>query len=157
MLVNKAVYRNRLPERGEIVVFRSPPNRKQAFVKRVVGLPGDSVAVRGGEVYVNGQKLPRREAPETEFSAAGSRLTGRLWYEVNADRRYVVMLADDSPKGEDFPETKVPTGNCFVLGDNRDKSRDSRSFGFVPLGDVLGPVQTVYWPAESWSRFGKVR
>ncbi len=153
-LVNKAAYRCKTPERGDVVVFRSPPNRRQNFIKRVVGLPGDTVAVRGHDVYLNGQRLPREEMPKSASSAIGDQLEGKLYNETNAGKTYSVLAAEGSSKVDDFEEITVPVGNYFVLGDNRDNSRDSRSFKFVPIGDILGRVQFVYFPAGSWSRFG---
>jgi signal peptidase I len=107
-------------------------------------------------VYVNGKKLERERVPVSSLAKIQNQVDGIVYVEVNAGRRYRIMLgADESPP--DYPETKVPEETCFVLGDNRDNSTDSRSFGFVPLGELLGYVQYVYYPAESWTRFGPYR
>jgi signal peptidase I len=74
--------------------------------------------------------------------------------EISGDRPYRVRVDPDSPKGGDFSRVKVPNGHCFVLGDNRADSVDSRQIGPIPLADVLGRVDFIYWPAETWARFG---
>ncbi len=66
----------------------------------------------------------------------------------------MIMLGPASPAKADYPEAKVPEGYCFVLGDNRNRSSDSRDLGFVPLANVVGVVDYIYYPAETWSRFG---
>ena len=79
---------------------------------------------------------------------------GELFEETNAGRRYRILFAADTKPLPDYPQAKVPDGTCFMLGDNRNDSRDSRTMGFVALGDVIGDVQYRYWPAATWTRFG---
>ena len=153
-LVNKLMQRKQ-PCRGDIVVFIAPENRDIYFVKRVIGLPGDSVAVRGNDVYVNGQKLVHQQMSESA-QASNLEKTQNLALESNGESNYQIQFVYNSEKPVDFPETKIPVGNCFVLGDNRNKSSDSRKFGFVPLGDILGKAEYIYYPASSWSRFGNI-
>jgi signal peptidase I len=157
VLVNKLALRYRFPKRGDVVVFRTPDARRLVWIKRVIALPGDTVTVRGHELLVNGKKLEHDRAPAAGVAISGERLTGHLVYETNSASRYLVMLGRDSSSAPDFPEKKVPEGALFVLGDNRDLSSDSRDLGFVPLGDLLGYVQYIYLPADSWSRFGACR
>jgi signal peptidase I len=157
VLANKTTYRFASPQRGNVVVFRSPPDRYQTWVKRVIGLPGDTVAVRDNQVYVNGVALARDRVPASSLAWTGLDLPGDVYFETLSGARYLIMLGGgDSALFADYPETIVPEGTCFVLGDNRDRSRDSRDFGFVPLGDVLGSVQYVYCPAVTWRRFGSL-
>jgi signal peptidase I len=152
VLVNKMTYQRRLPKRGDVVVFHTPPDRHQTWIKRVIALPGDSVAVRANDVYVNGKKLERDRVPGASLAAIAEELDGEVYCETNAGSRYRILLGP--APAADYPERKVPEGYCFVLGDNRNRSRDSREFGFVPLGDVFGLVQYIYYPAATWSRFG---
>jgi signal peptidase I len=146
-----------MPERGDVVIFRAPNRRGQTWIKRVIGLPGDRVAVRGGEVFVNGKKLERDRVPDSHLPALGDQVRGEVYTEHLAGRRYLIQLGGADEKAADFPEKTVPEGCYFLLGDNRDRSLDSRGFGFIARGDVLGEVAYVYLPAENWGRFGVLR
>jgi signal peptidase I len=151
VLVNKLVYQHRLPRRGDVVVFRVPGKPGCNWVKRVMGLPGDTVEVRDGEVFINGRKLERDRVPADALPAP---LDGEVFEESNAGRRYRILIGKE--KVGDQPKTTVPEGACYVLGDHRDRSEDSRVFGPVSLGSILGGVQYVYFPAATWERFGAV-
>jgi signal peptidase I len=156
-LVNKLAYRLRAPERGDLVVFRSPKDRRLTWIKRVIGLPGDTVELKDNEVFVNGRKLERDRVPASSLPALQEQ--GQAYQETNAGRRYKILLAAVPDEKSNYPKATVPEGSCFVLGDSRDNSTDSRSatVGFVPLGDVLGQVEFIYLPAETWERFGAYR
>ena len=153
-LVNK-IRRGGLPRRGELVVFHPPQDRERRFVKRVVGLPGETLQVQGNEVYVNGRKLAHRPIPASDEARAqgGDR---QLVYEDNGTVTYRIQWASEAAKTVAFPAAKIPEGHCFVMGDNRGLSVDSRSFGFLPLGDILGRAEYIYLPAHAWSRFGAI-
>jgi len=111
-------------QRWDVVVFRCPGNRKQSYVQRIVGLPGETIRVdKKGEVFIDGQSL-REQDPIDPLEQPSSKLA-----EI---------------------EIVVPTDQFFLLGDNRGKSRDSRHFGTVHIGDVQGPAAFIYYP---WSRF----
>jgi signal peptidase I len=157
LLVNKLTYRLRPVERGELIVFRSPKDRRLTWIKRVIALAGDRVELKDNEVFVNGRKLERDRVPASSLPALPER--GEVYEEVNAGRRYRILLAPAPDKHADFAKVAVPEGACFVLGDNRDNSTDSRdgAVGFVPLGDILGNVEFIYYPAETWQRFGAYR
>jgi signal peptidase I len=155
VLVNKLAYQRRVPRRGDVIVFRVPGKPGFNWIKRVIALPGDTVEVRGTEVLVNGKPLEHDRVPADELTAAGVRVEGDVFVESNAGSRYRILIGGE--KSADQPKTTVPAGTCFVLGDHRDRSEDSRAFGPVPLGSILGDVQYVYYPAETWERFGAVR
>ena len=127
ILANKLGISTRTFHRGDVIVFRNPENRRQNFVKRIVGLPSDSEEINEHELLINGETQHR--VPD---SAALSR----------------------PPK---VSVQTVPAGSYFVLGDNRDLSHDSRNFGFLSHGEITGVVTYLYWPAKSWSRFGSVK
>ncbi len=89
----------------------------------------------------------------------GEPLEGEVFEEANGDSRYKIFLAgpphNQSPT--DFAKITVPEHHCFVLGDNRNFSYDSRQFGPVPLATVKGKAEYLYWPAKDWSRFGRIK
>ncbi len=123
LIVNRLTYRFSSPQRGDIIVFYPPPNPKEEYIKRVIGLPGDEVAIKDGQVFINGQLL----------------------YEPYL---HVTMNYDGS--------WRVPEGQLFVLGDNRNNSSDSHDWGTVPTNSVVGKAILVYWPPLDWGLVGHV-
>ena len=119
VIVNKLAYKLGLPKRGDIVVFRYPPDPTQVpYIKRVMGLPGDRIHIAGGKVYVNDNEI------------------------------YEPYLTVPTRSGGDW---EVPANSLFVMGDNRNNSSDSRAWGMVPLGNVIGRGEVVYWPPKDWA------
>ena len=121
--------------RGDVVIFRYPDDTRTAVVKRVIAGGGDMLQVHEGRVELNGAQLPRCEVGELEGSDEGT-----LYVEALGDRRYLTAELDGLDRGEycvDAP-CRVPDGEIFVLGDNRDDSFDGRFWGSIPLWRVIG-------------------
>jgi signal peptidase I len=120
VIVNKLAYRLKgNPDRGDVIVFRYPPNPEAIpYIKRVIGLPGDQIHIADGKVYVNGQAVVEP---------------------------YLVVTTN---RGGDWT---VPAGQIFVMGDNRNNSSDSRSWGFVPLENIIGRAELIYLPPQHWA------
>jgi signal peptidase I len=124
VLANRFIYHFRDPHRGEIVVFNVPSAAVTAcgsggvFVKRIVGLPGDVWQERQGRVYINGKKLKES------------------------------YIQNDRRDFQSYPARKIPKGNYFMMGDNRASSCDSRRWGTVPRGNIIGKVFAIYWPPQ---------
>ena len=137
VLVNRFVYRLHPPGRGDVLVFKYPLNERVVFVKRVVALPGETVSLRDGKVLVDGSRLPEPYLT----SAAGSVAT--------LPGGFVERTTMARPWSLRAPYT-VPAGSYFVMGDNRDDSDDSRSWGLVPARDIIGEAFAVYWPVGRW-------
>ncbi|MGC8871832.1 MAG: signal peptidase I [Caldimicrobium sp.] len=127
------LYRWGVPHRQEIVVFTYPEDKKLDFIKRVIGLPGDTVEIINKKVFVNGRPLSE---PYVQFTDN------------------TVYPKEISPR-DNFGPVKVPPGHIFVLGDNRDQSYDSRFWGFVPIHSLKGKALIIYF---SWdSEKGRIR
>ncbi|PIT89421.1 MAG: signal peptidase I [Candidatus Levybacteria bacterium CG10_big_fil_rev_8_21_14_0_10_36_7] len=114
------------PKRGDVIVFQSPTNNEKDFIKRIIGQPGDTVKLQDGKVYVNDQELD-----ESVYLSSDVRTYGGSF------------LADGT-------QVTVPTDNYFVLGDNRNFSSDSREWGFVSKGELIGKSLVVYWPISAF-------
>ena len=153
LMANKLFARSKLPQRGELVIFRPPKQRTRRFIKRVIGLPGDTVEVKGHEVWVNDRQLERDPLPYDSVAVPLEESMGKLYEEVNSGARYKVLI-DESRKPIEFAKQTVPDGAVFVLGDYRTKSKDSRAFSFVPLGEIEGRMQSIIYPSATWKRFG---
>jgi signal peptidase I len=114
------------PQRFDVIVFRYPENLKVFYIKRVIGLAGERIELRHGDVLVDGVFVAPLKPKNPGSSGAG------FFLESNHQVRYI------NRDQANFPETTVPKGHLFVLGDNRDQSNDSRFWGFVPTHQVLG-------------------
>jgi signal peptidase I len=150
------------PERGDIVVLFSPNDGKR-LVKRVVGLPSDSIAVKDGVLVVNGQPVrysPIQPGMVTAFDHEGT--TPILATEELENAPHAVMISPRSPWHGSFKPFTVPEGHYFVMGDNRDHSLDSRHFGPVSRGEIVGQATAVAASVDPehsfiprWKRFLK--
>jgi signal peptidase I len=146
------------PGRGDVIVFRSVDDASVFLVKRVVGLPGDEILIRtNGQLLVNGEEIPRTvlTAEEAEARLAGwpeeERIalieTFEISEEVLGGKSFLVMR-DPGGEGDDQGPYTVPENSLFMMGDNRDHSSDSRSFGAVPVGGILGRASLVWLSCE---------
>ena len=126
ILVNKFIYRFRPPERGDIIVFRYPEDPKRPFIKRLAAIGGDTVEIRNGKVFVNGEAL----------DGLGAFGTNRYY--------------NQGSFGQEGQEIHVPPGEYFVLGDNSLSSHDSRFWGFVPKRLLIGQALCIFWPVTRW-------
>jgi len=158
LFADRGAYREKDPAVGDIVVFHNPENRKEYFIKRVVALEGDRVEIRDGMIYVNDLKLRREEAPAAAVLSRRMSGGGTYFYEFNRAAKYRILLtAPANSRLRNLPPTTVPKHHCFVLGDNRDNSLDSRSYGAIPVASIVGKANFIYLPSENWARFGSVR
>jgi signal peptidase I len=119
VFVNKFIYRFSEPQRGDIIVFQSMEGEEEELIKRVIGLPGDRVAVLDGVLFVNGER----------------------WEEP--------YVNEQLPDNSSYEPTTVPEGAVFVMGDNRSNSRDSRFFGPVSREKIEGEAFVIFWPPSS--------
>jgi len=159
---NTKLVNNNEPRRGDVMVFRYPPQPSLDYIKRVIGLPGDEVAYLNKQLTVNGQPVPREALPE--FFDSDSMRYASQFGEVLDGRRYLTLNDSDRPSfipgATEFPfkdqcrysvegvVCKVPEGHYFMMGDNRDNSLDSRYWGFVPEANIVGRAFFV------WMNFG---
>jgi len=163
ILANKSVYKGIDPKRGDLVIFLNPENRRINFIERVVAIAGDTVEIKDSQVYVNDEKLQWNKLDQSilddiRIEIKGTPLEGDVYEEINGDAKYKIFIDKPSNDQEshNFAKTTVPKHHCFVLGDNRNLSYDSRHFGPVPLATIKGRADYLYCPAKDWSRFGRI-
>ena len=125
IFVDKLSYRFHAPKRGDIIVFKYPLDRKKDFVKRLAGLPGESIEIRKGVLMVDGK--PMTDPP----------FSWNTYYNV-----------EGWEYGKSGQVIRVPDGHYFALGDNSAHSADSRQWGFVPKNDLVGKAFMIWWPPK---------
>jgi signal peptidase I len=170
-----------MPKRGDVVVFRHPTENTD-LIKRVIGLPGDMIEVRNGVVILNGKSLPRQELPlfrmpisanspckvvppaTPAIAKAGNQaycLYPAFRETLPGGPSYTVLDQVDHPFADHFPQTQVPRGFVFVMGDNRDDSADSRyqpidrGVGFLPVDHLIGRAMVTFWSTDGSASYVK--
>ena len=167
-VVNTKVIANNDPQRGDVMVFRYPPQPSLDYIKRVVGVPGDEVAYLSKKLTVNGQPVPKTAQPD--FFDPDTMRYGKQFQEQQNGKTYNTLNDTDRPafvpgaSGFPFKEQcrysvegvvcKVPAGHYFMMGDNRDNSLDSRYWGFVPEANIVGKAFFVWMNFGNFKRIG---
>ena len=173
VLVNKFAYGLRLPvtdtkivgigepHRGDIAVFKYPPNPKEDYIKRIIGLPGDTISVHDEQVFVNGKPLPQSylgPITDTDPESVRTAKAGGIEHAEhigNMTHRIIIL-----PPFDRAPQTEgtwtVPKGYYFAMGDNRDNSSDSRFWGVVPEADLRGKAFLIWFSLADLKRVGTI-
>jgi len=146
ILVNKLVYKLSEPQRGDIVVFKWPVNPQIDFIKRIIGMPGDTIEVKGEKVFINGKEVPLRFISKIQEDG-----TDKLIYEEilpNGVRHKIALYEYPFIPRKDAYYAKIPEGYYFVMGDNRDNSEDSRYWGLLPRENIVGKAFFIYFSGD---------
>jgi signal peptidase I len=170
VLVNKFQWGLRLPlihtpitrgspvEAGDVMVFRYPKNPRVDYIKRVIGLPGDTIEVRGDALYINNKLVPQKFIGTFNYRPEGQGAEGMVIptkeyeQELGGHKFHIIEFA--TPEAQmNFGPYKVPPHSYFMMGDDRDNSNDSRFWGVVPERNIVGKAMFVWfsWDAENWS------
>lgn len=184
ILVNKFTYGIRVPvlnskiidvntpQRGDVMVFRYPENPSLDYIKRVVGVPGDTVSYRNKRLSVNGTLVPVESEPDYNYLEGGlTQISAKRFREQLGEHGHSVIINPDAPPVQlagvrafqhrelcEYNESgftcTVPDGHYFMMGDNRDSSSDSRYWGFVPDANVVGKAFFIWWNFGEFGRIG---
>ena len=169
-VINTKILDNHTPQRGDVMVFHYPPKPSLDYIKRVVGVPGDEVAYLNKKLTVNGKPLPK--VALADFFDEDALRYAKQFQETSGGKAYRLLNDEDRPAfiagADDFPYRqncryssegvvcKVPEGQYFMMGDNRDNSLDSRYWGFVPEKNIVGKAFFVWMNFGSLKRIGKI-
>ena len=144
------------PERGDVVVFKTPENNRTDYIKRVIGLPGDKIEIKNGIIFINGSEILRKKINDfidTDKNTSMKRV--RMYNEYFFNKEINVLDITDNGIADNTRLFNVPENNFFVMGDNRDNSQDSRfinTVGFIPYENLVGKAQFIFFSLEN-SRF----
>ncbi len=146
------------PERGDVVVFRLPTDTSIDYIKRVIGMPGDTVQVRDGRLYINDKMIPREAIGMTEYdNGMGGRARVMEYMEtLPGNVKHTIYEESDEESLDDTEKYTVPENHYFMMGDNRDNSRDSRvleSVGYVPFDNLVGRADFIFFSTDGYARF----
>ena len=158
-----------LPKRGDVAVFKVPRDNATDYIKRIVGLPGDRVQMKGGQLFINGEVASRRLLGDFVAQDTGMRVQVRRFTEtLPGGRMHDIVKMTDVGGLNDTVEFKVPADHVFAMGDNRDNSSDSRDpsggVGFIPVENLVGRAEFIFFSVEAtapwwyvWEWPGQIR
>jgi signal peptidase I len=160
-VLHKVIKEGSEPQRGDIIVFRWPPNPSYDFIKRVIGIPGDKISYINKELYVNGNKIPQNLLSKVTYYDDGGEPVQALenMEDLLGIKHHIYI--DPAKNSRDYKDIVVPAGMYFVMGDNRDDSADSRFWGFVSNKDIVGKAVLIWMSWDSmntgvrWKRLGQ--
>ena len=165
ILVNKFTYGLRVPilnntfievgkpERVDVFVSHYPPDPSIDYIKRVIGVPGDRIEYRNKQLFINGEPAQLTLIDDYQYVAPGLNMVTAKHYQEQLGEVSHDVLIEDSSLAIDG-EVVVPAGHYFAMGDNRDNSKDSRFWGFVPEQNLVGKAFLIWWNFDNFSRIG---
>ena len=152
--------------RGDVAVFKLPTDNRTDYIKRIVGLPGDTIQLKESVLYVNGQPIQRQRVEDFVYAENGVLRRSIRYRETLADgRSYHVIEQTENALQDTTPEFKIPLGHYFAMGDNRDRSRDSRfldEVGVIPVENLVGRAEIIFFSVDGsawkiWEWFTSLR
>ena len=154
-IIPKKIF-SKIPNRGDIVVFKTPENNTTDYIKRVIALPGDTIQVIDGKIFINDNEILRQKMKDFIDNDKNSSIKRKRKYkEYFFNQEFEVLDLIDNSIADNTQKFKVPDKHFFVMGDNRDNSQDSRFFntvGFVPFENLVGKARFIFFSLEN-SRF----
>ena len=141
------------PERGDVVVFKTPENNRTDYIKRVIGLPGDKIEIKNGIIFINGSEILRKKLNDfvdTDNYTSNKRV--RMYKEYFFNKEINILDITDNGIADNTQLFNVPENHFFVMGDNRDNSQDSRfinTVGFIPYENLVGKAQFIFFSLEN--------
>ena len=141
------------PERGDVVVFKTPENNRTDYIKRVIGLPGDKIEIKNGIIFINGSEILRKKLNDfidTDNKTSNKRV--RMYNEYFFNKEINILDITDNGISDNTQLFNVPENHFFVMGDNRDNSQDSRfisTVGFIPYENLVGKAQFIFFSLEN--------
>ncbi len=153
-----------LPNRGDVAVFKLPRDPSVDYIKRIIGLPGDRIQMRGGQLYINDVEVPRTPVGDYTVEGDGPRMVDKEYIEAlppppPGGRKHPIIKEFDQGGMNDTEVYTVPAGEVFAMGDNRDNSEDSRyqnAVGFIPLENLVGRAEFIFFSFDATSPWWEV-
>ena len=151
-LIPEKIFSNN-PERGDVVVFKTPENNRTDYIKRVIGLPGDKIKIKNGIIFINGSEVLRKKLNDfidTDNKTSNKRV--RMYNEYFFNKEIKILDITDNGIADNTQLFNVPENHFFVMGDNRDNSQDSRfisTVGFIPYENLVGKAQFIFFSLEN--------
>jgi signal peptidase I len=155
ILVDKFWAKSHTPEQGDWIVFKYPKDEKLNYIKRCIAVGGQTLEIRKGEVYVNGESEGQKLSLGREYDPEEGRYVENTKIMTSDGNSYVIRHYADHNLYDDnhnFGPFTVPKGHYFVIGDSRDNSADSRTWGSVPQENIVGKAGIIYWSWDKWNR-----
>ena len=150
---------NKYPDRGDVVVFKTPKDNRTDYIKRVIGLPGDKIKISNGEIIINNKLILRKKVNDfIDINKNGNTNRIRQYKEYFFEKEINVLDIVDNGIVDNTEMYQVPEDHFFVMGDNRDNSQDSRfisNVGFIPFENLVGKAQFIFFSLEN-SRFYEI-
>jgi len=144
------------PKRGDVVVFKTPRDNSTDYIKRIVGLAGDRVQMKRGDLYVNGELIKRERLEDSTHQGRGGKPIAQYRETLPDGRSYVTLDFGPGHAHDDTPEYIVKPGHYFMMGDNRDNSTDSRVIGQVPAENLIGRAEVIFFSTNGSAEFWEV-
>jgi signal peptidase I len=149
------------PNRGDVVVFKLPTDNSTDYIKRVIGLPGDHIQIKSGNLYINDQLVPRKRTQDYLYQEGNGTVIPLAQYIEtlpNGVQHRIIKMGDNGPL-DNTPVYDVPAGEYFMMGDNRDNSQDSRvlsAVGYVPAENLVGRAQFIFFSTDGSARLWEI-